>query len=285
MRILVLADVESKYLWDYFEKEKLDGIDLILSCGDLKPQYLSFLASFSKVPILYVHGNHDDCYEIAPPDGCICIENKIYVYRGVRIMGLGGSVRYNNGKNQYTQAQMKQRVRKMWLSIKKHKGIDILIKAINESNERGFDIKLVVVGDYKKIKTKDKNVMNLLNSANNNVLFTGFVPNDKLYDILSQSLALVLPTHYEGFGLPPLESLYLGGNAIITDLPVLREVYSELPVSFFKEGDVNALAELLMLKLQLNTDVAKTRQYIDCHYNFEIIADKIIQVIENHHVS
>ena len=31
MRILVLADVESKYLWDYFEKEKLDGIDLILS--------------------------------------------------------------------------------------------------------------------------------------------------------------------------------------------------------------------------------------------------------------
>ena len=121
MRILVLADVESKYLWDYFEKEKLDGIDLILSCGDLKPQYLSFLASFSKVPILYVHGNHDDCYEIAPPDGCICIENKIYVYRGVRIMGLGGSIRYNNGKNQYTQAQMKQRVRKMWLSIKKHK--------------------------------------------------------------------------------------------------------------------------------------------------------------------
>ena len=44
MKILVLADVESKYLWDYFEKEKLEGIDLILSAGDLKPQYLSFLA-------------------------------------------------------------------------------------------------------------------------------------------------------------------------------------------------------------------------------------------------
>ena len=33
MKILVLADVESKYLWDYFENEKLDGIDLILSWG------------------------------------------------------------------------------------------------------------------------------------------------------------------------------------------------------------------------------------------------------------
>lgn len=42
MKILLLADVESKYLWDYFEKEKLDGIDLIISCGDLKAEYLSF---------------------------------------------------------------------------------------------------------------------------------------------------------------------------------------------------------------------------------------------------
>lgn len=127
MKILILSDIESKYLWDYFEKEKLEGIDLILSCGDLKPQYLSFLASFSKVPILYVRGNHDDCYEQTPPDGCICIENRIYVHEGIRIMGMGGSVRYNNGKNQYTQGQMKQRVRKMWFQLKKNRGIDIFL--------------------------------------------------------------------------------------------------------------------------------------------------------------
>lgn len=42
MKILILADVESKYLWDYFDKSKLEGVDLILSCGDLNPQYLSF---------------------------------------------------------------------------------------------------------------------------------------------------------------------------------------------------------------------------------------------------
>ena len=79
MKILAVADEESKYLWDYFEKEKLQGIDLIVSCGDLKPQYLSFLASFTKAPILYVCGNHDDCYESTPPEGCICIEDKIYL--------------------------------------------------------------------------------------------------------------------------------------------------------------------------------------------------------------
>ena len=80
MKILVVSDEESKYLWDYFQKEKLDGIELILSSGDLDPDYLSFLATVSSVPVLYVRGNHDDKYAWKAPEGCICIENKIYVY-------------------------------------------------------------------------------------------------------------------------------------------------------------------------------------------------------------
>ena len=107
MKILILADVESKYLWDYFDKSKLEGVDLILSCGDLNPQYLSFLASFTQSPVLYVRGNHDDCYE--------------------RIMGLGGSIRYKKGINQYTQRQMQHRVSRMWLQLKCKKGFDILL--------------------------------------------------------------------------------------------------------------------------------------------------------------
>ena len=55
MKILAVADEESASLWDYYEKGKLDGIDLIVSCGDLDPQYLSFLATVSSVPVLYVH--------------------------------------------------------------------------------------------------------------------------------------------------------------------------------------------------------------------------------------
>lgn len=157
MKILVLADVESNYLWDYFEKEKLEGIDLILSCGDLKPQYLSFLASFTKAPVLYVHGNHDDCYEQTPPDGCICIDDKIYVHKGVRIMGLGGCLRYNSGINQYTQTQMKRRLRKLWLSLKLNKGVDILLThapaaGINEGDDhvhKGFDAFVDILDTYK----------------------------------------------------------------------------------------------------------------------------------------
>lgn len=127
MNILVLADEESKYLWDYFEKSKLDGVDLIISCGDLKPQYLSFLATFAKVPILYVHGNHDAIYETTPPDGCICIDDDLYVYNGIRILGLGGSQCYNFGTYQYSEREMRSRIFKLRRKLRKYGGFDILV--------------------------------------------------------------------------------------------------------------------------------------------------------------
>ena len=156
MKILVLADVESKYLWDYFEKEKLEGIDLILSAGDLKPQYLSFLASFTKVPVLYVHGNHDDCYDTQPPDGCIDIENKIYVYKGVRIMGLGGSMRYRPGSHQYTEMEMRMRYAKMKLRFQLIGGVDILVthapaRQLNDGEDlphQGFQVFRSILDTY-----------------------------------------------------------------------------------------------------------------------------------------
>jgi len=127
MKILVLADTESLYLWDYFEKSKLEGIDLILSCGDLHPHYLSFLATFFQGPVLYVHGNHDDCYEKTPPEGCVCIDGRLYEYEGVRILGLGGSMRYKQGLHQYTQREMNWRIRKLFFRIPRKKGFDILL--------------------------------------------------------------------------------------------------------------------------------------------------------------
>lgn len=127
MRILAIADVESKLLWDYYKKGMLDGIDLIISCGDLDPRYLSFLVTMSTVPVLYVHGNHDTKYETVPPEGCTCIEDMVYVYRGIRILGLGGSMRYKPGDHQYTEREMQRRVRRLGFQLWRHRGFDILV--------------------------------------------------------------------------------------------------------------------------------------------------------------
>ena len=99
MKILVIADEESQKIWDFFRKEDYADIDLVISCGDLKADYLSFIATMIAVPVLYVHGNHDDKYERKPPEGCICIEDTVYMFHGIRILGLGGSYRYKPGVN------------------------------------------------------------------------------------------------------------------------------------------------------------------------------------------
>ncbi len=74
---------------DHFEKSKLENIDLIISCGDLEPTYLFFPCNLYVGPVVYVHGNHDTKYDKIPPEGCTCIDDKIFVYKGIRILGLG----------------------------------------------------------------------------------------------------------------------------------------------------------------------------------------------------
>lgn len=127
MRILLISDDESPFLWEHYQPGKLDGIDLIISCGDLAPEYLSFLVTMGRAPVLYVHGNHDGKYEKRPPEGCVCIEDKIVNINGVRILGLGGSQRYGPGAHQYTEQQMKKRIRKLLPQFLLHGGVDIVV--------------------------------------------------------------------------------------------------------------------------------------------------------------
>lgn len=127
MKVLVVSDVPDKKYWDYYKDGDLDRFDLILSAGDLSPHYLSFLVTLANCPVFYVPGNHDDCYEDTPPEGCTCIDGKIVTFNGIRIMGLGGSRRYKPGKYQYTEQEMMKRIRRMRRTLKRNKGFDILL--------------------------------------------------------------------------------------------------------------------------------------------------------------
>lgn len=127
MKVLVVADEECKSLWDYFSPDKLEGVDLIISCGDLNSNYLQFLVTFGNCPLLYIRGNHDVRYDKNPPDGCICIENMIYNHNGMRIAGLGGSMRYKDGPDMYTEKEMAARVRRMRWKARFTGGIDLLV--------------------------------------------------------------------------------------------------------------------------------------------------------------
>lgn len=127
MKILLVSDRESPYYWDYYQPGRLDDIDLIISCGDLNSQYLTFLVTMGRARVLYVHGNHDQTYESRPPEGCDCIEDKIVTINGVRILGLGGCPVYSGGPHQYTERQMQRRMRKLAFRLWRSKGVDIVV--------------------------------------------------------------------------------------------------------------------------------------------------------------
>lgn len=147
MKILVVSDEECAALWDYYVPGRLKEYDLIISCGDLKADYLSFLVTMARCPVLYVHGNHDTGYDRHPPEGCDCIDDKFLVYNGVRILGLGGCRRYHPGAYQYSEREMRRRIRKLRFWLWLHKGVDIVVThapaaGIGDSDDpahRGFD--------------------------------------------------------------------------------------------------------------------------------------------------
>lgn len=126
MRILAVADKKSPSLYDYYSPGRLSGFDLILGCGDLDEDYLEYLMTMADCPLVYVHGNHDEQHKKIPL-GCICADDRIVEVAGLRIFGLGGCNKYREGKYMFTEGQMQRRILRRWLSLKRHKGFDVLL--------------------------------------------------------------------------------------------------------------------------------------------------------------
>jgi predicted phosphodiesterase len=129
-RILAVSDEVDEHL--IAGDLKALEVELVVACGDLPCDYLEALVTLTNVPLLYVPGNHDpEGGRPAPdpvaeddvlrpfsfrreedatrPEGCINLDGRVIEIKGLRVAGLGGSMRYSGGPNQYTQAEMKRR--------------------------------------------------------------------------------------------------------------------------------------------------------------------------------
>jgi Icc-related predicted phosphoesterase len=59
IRFLAASDVKEPALEHASNREALGSLDGILGCGDLEPEWLTFLADAFDAPLVYVRGNHD----------------------------------------------------------------------------------------------------------------------------------------------------------------------------------------------------------------------------------
>ena len=132
-------------------------------------------------------------------------------------------------------------------NIKKHKGLDCLIDAFLLAKKEGLSHKLIVIGAKENFRSSDTTILQKIEAiGSDEVSFTGFISDEQVMEYLSEASLLVQPSLYEGFGRPPLEAMFLGTHALISDIPVFREIYENFPVTFFKAGDTTGLKDKIM---------------------------------------
>jgi predicted phosphodiesterase len=129
VRILAVGDVVDPLLHDQLDADRwaAPGIDLIVSCGDLPPDYLARLASRLDRPLLYVLGNHDGRYRYTPPEGCRSIDGRLVRWGGLRILGLGGAPPHNGGTEQHSERAMEMRLLLLKPILWRLGGIDLVV--------------------------------------------------------------------------------------------------------------------------------------------------------------
>lgn len=132
MKVLAVSDVEVPQLLNAdFLRNTYSDVDLLISCGDMPVGYLDFIGSVLSLPLFYVRGNHDTGYVPLKPGGDN-LHMRFVQYRGVLFAGLEGSIRYNRGAVQYTQAAMFGQVlqllpRTLLRRLRKGYGVDVMV--------------------------------------------------------------------------------------------------------------------------------------------------------------
>ena len=129
--VLALSDETVPYIYSPSVKERFAEVDFIVGCGDLPAEYLEYVVSLLDKPLYFVPGNHNvDNYRVP---GGRSVDGTFVKHNGLLIAGAGGSIRYkNDGRHQYTQRQMYQRILPMlprillWRALH-GRGLDVFV--------------------------------------------------------------------------------------------------------------------------------------------------------------
>jgi Icc-related predicted phosphoesterase len=138
MKILSISDKVVDYLYSPACRDKFGEVDLIISCGDLPYYYMEYVLTSLDKPLLFVRGNHASRVEYSrrggrtEPLGAVDLHRKAIMHSGLIIAGVEGSVRYNRGEYQYTQAEMWGHIyslvpRLLWNRATQGRALDILV--------------------------------------------------------------------------------------------------------------------------------------------------------------
>lgn len=167
-------------------------------------------------------------------------------------------------------------------NVKPHKNLMGLLNAFELiMNKIPHD--LVVVGKKDGFITGDREVMNKASRLVDRVHFTGVVTENVLQQYYAHAEALVFPSFYEGFGLPPLEAMALGCPVIVSDAASLPEVCGDAALYCDPYNSVDIAEKILCLISDPGLQTELRRKGIEQirQYSWEKCIVKTCKIISN----
>jgi Icc-related predicted phosphoesterase len=113
MKILCVSDQIDPLIYTNTIKQRFADVDLVLSAGDIPLDYLDFIISTLNKPLFFIMGNHHIEEVDIDSHGAVYIDTKVKREAGLIVAGLGGSMRYNRGENQFSDFEMNIRILKL----------------------------------------------------------------------------------------------------------------------------------------------------------------------------
>lgn len=134
-------------------------------------------------------------------------------------------------------------------SLEPRKNLLNLLKAYNLlSEELKEEVKLVLVGFKGWANTQ---IMSLIAQNKQNVIYLGFLSDDKLREVYNRSHIFIYPSLYEGFGIPPLEAMACGVPVIASHAASLPEVCKDAAL-YIDPLSINELSSAITKLIQSN---------------------------------
>lgn len=266
--VIYLMDMSfERFGTEYFTSYDINQLRKWTPISVMKAKKVITISEFSKNEIIKLYGTNPNKIEVVYP----AIDKDIFHGKVPKTKQLSVKRKYG----------IKGSFLLYWGTLQPRKNIPKLIEAFSQIKQT--KLKLVICGKkgwlYDQILDQSKKL-----GISDRVIFTGFAQNDDLPALIKASRAFVLPSLYEGFGIPPIEAQAVGTPVVVSEISSLPEVVGDSGIYINDPDSVisikNALEKALSLSPSERIKIIKAGKENAKRFDWDISAQKLLNILK-----
>jgi glycosyltransferase involved in cell wall biosynthesis len=161
-------------------------------------------------------------------------------------------------------------------SLSPNKNFSAIVRAFGLIDTSSFDL-VIVGGSDSMVFAKS-----VVHSADR-VKFVGRVSDGALRELYEKASLFIFPSFYEGLGLPPMEAMICGCPVLLSDIPVLKEIYADSAAYCdpADDRDIAAKIKLLMSQPEYRADLRERGLALALRHSWRSGAEDLMDLIQD----